>query len=790
MSSQYEALTQKTSQTCKQKEAAEKELGEIARGLSIQPAARESDDLAKAIKLSQKLGDIDGQIEDVLREIAAERKSCQAELKRLGLWSGDLEQLPGLTLPLLETVRRFETDYDAFDKERQQLKKDRLKAEAELKAAITDSKGISYKGEVPTEQDLEQSRKKRQAGWQLLRRQWIEGEDISQEAEEYEVGQPVHDAYEKNVEQADLIADRLRREAERVARAASLRAKIESLEETIPEIIRQEEDVEEREEDIAAKWLAEWESMKIKALSPKEMLSWLAAIEQLRFKVTGIVNSESEVSDRDKLRQQHRQALVTALRTLGENETIPGKKLAPVLVFAESVLEDIAHHEAEREKLSDKQVSALAALDRARNEQEEAETAKVEWVTKWDEALAGLRLKDQILPSEALDVLEIIGNCIDKLKEAKGLQDRINGIDRDADKFSSDVLSVLDQAAPDLKKISLDQAAMQLHTMLGQARQDNELLRTNSEGIETITAEIEDAKKTLQSQDERMAELLITAKCDNTEDIAEAVRKSAESQRLHEKISDAQSALAKMSEGVPLNEIRRQASEVNVDELPGKITSLKRQIDEEIYPKITQVLKQIGEENLEIKRMDGSGQAAAAAEKMEQVAARIRRLVDQYTRIKLATRVLKNEIERYREEHQGPILKLASSVFTRLTLGSFARLRTDMDDNGNPVLVGMRPDDSRVLVEGMSDGTCDQLYLALRLATLESRLKTSEPMPFIVDDILINFDDERSKATIKVLSELAQKNQVILFTHHQRIVEEAKSITDPEIVEIHELQGS
>ncbi len=90
-----------------------------------------------------------------------------------------------------------------------------------------------------------------------------------------------------------------------------------------------------------------------------------------------------------------------------------------------------------------------------------------------------------------------------------------------------------------------------------------------------------------------------------------------------------------------------------------------------------------------------------------------------------------------------------------------------------------------VPVSGMSSGTRDQLYLALRLASLESRLTTSEPMPFIVDDILINFDDARSKATLEILADLATKNQIILFTHHQRIKEEAKNIKEK--VSIHEL---
>ena len=120
-------------------------------------------------------------------------------------------------------------------------------------------------------------------------------------------------------------------------------------------------------------------------------------------------------------------------------------------------------------------------------------------------------------------------------------------------------------------------------------------------------------------------------------------------------------------------------------------------------------------------------------------------------------------------------------------MGSFAGLRTDMNDKGEPVLIGVRPDNSRLTVEKMSSGTRDQLFLALRLATLEWRLETSEPMPFIVDDILINFDDDRSRATLAVLADLSKKNQMILFTHHRQIVEDAKNIKGKRAIQIHEL---
>ena len=122
-----------------------------------------------------------------------------------------------------------------------------------------------------------------------------------------------------------------------------------------------------------------------------------------------------------------------------------------------------------------------------------------------------------------------------------------------------------------------------------------------------------------------------------------------------------------------------------------------------------------------------------------------------------------------------------------MTLGSFAGLRADVDDGGQPVLVAVRENGVRLTVDKMSSGSRDQMFLALRLATLRWRLQMDEPMPFIIDDILINFDDVRSRATLEILAELGEKNQVILFTHHRRIVEEAGRIDAPGVVQIHEL---
>jgi uncharacterized protein YhaN len=115
------------------------------------------------------------------------------------------------------------------------------------------------------------------------------------------------------------------------------------------------------------------------------------------------------------------------------------------------------------------------------------------------------------------------------------------------------------------------------------------------------------------------------------------------------------------------------------------------------------------------------------------------------------------------------MLARAGAIFSKLTLGSIQKLVVDFDTEPM-ALEGQRPDGALVGISGMSDGTADQLYLALRLAALELHLEQALPLPFIADDLFINYDDDRSKAGLEVLAALSEKTQVIFLSHHDHLV--------------------
>ena len=71
----------------------------------------------------------------------------------------------------------------------------------------------------------------------------------------------------------------------------------------------------------------------------------------------------------------------------------------------------------------------------------------------------------------------------------------------------------------------------------------------------------------------------------------------------------------------------------------------------------------------------------------------------------------------------------------------------------------------------MSQGTRDQLFLSLRLAAIDQHLDGRGPFPVIVDDLLVQFDDDRAMATFDVLSELSRRTHVLFFTHHKHLLD-------------------
>lgn len=107
----------------------------------------------------------------------------------------------------------------------------------------------------------------------------------------------------------------------------------------------------------------------------------------------------------------------------------------------------------------------------------------------------------------------------------------------------------------------------------------------------------------------------------------------------------------------------------------------------------------------------------------------------------------------------------AGELFARLTGGKYGAVTLTRE------FEALAQEPGEVLPRrslALSQGTVDQLYLAVRLAVCELALPQADPAPLVLDDALVHFDDARCALALEVLRELAKERQILLFTCHGR----------------------
>lgn len=161
-------------------------------------------------------------------------------------------------------------------------------------------------------------------------------------------------------------------------------------------------------------------------------------------------------------------------------------------------------------------------------------------------------------------------------------------------------------------------------------------------------------------------------------------------------------------------------------------------------------------------RIEALGSEEDLSCQLEQVNGRIRALEEYDAALTLAQQTLAAASGELQRRFAPRICQSAQKYLSRLTLGRYRKLTLGTDFS---LGTGAAGEDTLKDALWRSDGTADQLYLALRLSV--ARELTPEA-PLILDDALVRFDEERVRAALDLLTEIALDKQVLLFTCQQR----------------------
>ena len=764
---------------------------QLERRLAGLETPQDTKKLQRAIKRIRQYGPMEEQYQAERRKIEEDEQAVRLSLKRQDLWKGGIEDLEGLAIPPLETIDLFEDRLDERSVEGQWTEIHGL--EEQIVVLEGQLRQLSLEQDVPTEHELLDARDRRDQGWLLVRRT-LEGGPISEGDERafiaaFGPADSLIGAYELSVRKADGLADRLRREADRIAKKAQLLSNIE----TCKKQYRHLKDLAEREgarlKEAKQEWTELWKATGILPRSPREMRAWAQNQMVIQRQVSAIREHRAKIDELKARIEMHRQELGRCLGSIGSPST-EGESLAHLIERGQELVDHIEEVRSERNSILQDLEKCREGLRDAESRAKKGEQELMEWRSRWAEAIRPLGLGVDATPAQANAVLEEHKDLFEKDKDARQLRQRINGIDRDAGEFSNKVMALARHEAPELLRLPSEQIVEELSARLKRARK----AEAQQQDMEQRQKQEEEALLTARTRiveiQAQLATMCEEAGCKDYEDLPAAEEHSAQRRQIEADLKQIEAQICRLSAGATLEEFIEDAQTVDPDGINASIDRLTEEI-RELDQRKSGIDQTIGSENTELKKMDGSARAADLAEERQGLLAYIEDRAEKYARLRLASMVLSQAIETYREKSQGPVLRRSSELFRRMTLDSFHEIRLDVDEKGGAVLVGVRPGDrdtvDAVGVEGMSDGTVDQLYLAVRLASLEIYLEKNEAMPLILDDILINFDDERAIATLEILAQLAERTQVIFFTHHQHLVELAKAHIDTEILFRHSL---
>ena len=102
-----------------------------------------------------------------------------------------------------------------------------------------------------------------------------------------------------------------------------------------------------------------------------------------------------------------------------------------------------------------------------------------------------------------------------------------------------------------------------------------------------------------------------------------------------------------------------------------------------------------------------------------------------------------------------------SEMMSIITDGKYNRVKLD-----EKLHISVWDEDHYMPVEYLSNGTMEQLYLAVRLCVAE--LLCRDKMPVIVDDIFTSYDSKRLKNTLSCMSKI-DTDQIIILTSNEKI---------------------
>lgn len=229
----------------------------------------------------------------------------------------------------------------------------------------------------------------------------------------------------------------------------------------------------------------------------------------------------------------------------------------------------------------------------------------------------------------------------------------------------------------------------------------------------------------------------------------------------------AEECLRVIEEEVGVGDVRDEfickLSSTSIDEIRLAYAELKQK-EQQTHEEIKATAGEIGSLDTRLHALVSTDDLILSETELEKTKQQLQDAYREWLTARIALRVIDAAVSRYEEERQPAVIRFAQTAFATMTGGRYERLLKPLEGNE---LHLHDTNGERKTVGELSRGTREQLYLAMRLGLIEQYEQNSEPLPVIMDDIIVNFDDARGPLAVQALAEFARGRQVIVMTCHE-----------------------
>lgn len=198
---------------------------------------------------------------------------------------------------------------------------------------------------------------------------------------------------------------------------------------------------------------------------------------------------------------------------------------------------------------------------------------------------------------------------------------------------------------------------------------------------------------------------------------------------------------------------------------------LTKQVEEE-SSQLAEMQRSQGAVENEIFRLAGDDSITKALQNKEKIQAEIHASLQEWLTLMYTEEVMNRAQAIYESGKQPEIVEKANEFLKEMTMGKYS---LTISENGKDIEI--EDDMHRLKSEKIwSSGTGDQVYLAIRLAMALSFGSQIEPLPIVLDDIFVRFDEKRQRETLRFLMDLGKTQQIFLFTCHERTMHIAEEV--------------